>query len=77
MLPCKFYRGFIPFTLSLTTSLVIYSLFPLLQAIWVFVRVPHAADITNVSHGDLPTGISLAKAVTGVQVSYWFCRLWP
>jgi hypothetical protein len=34
----------------------------------VFVRVPHAVDVTNVAHGDVPTGLSLAKAVTGVQL---------
>jgi hypothetical protein len=34
----------------------------------VFVRVPHAVDVTNVSHADLPTGFSLAKSVTGVQL---------
>jgi hypothetical protein len=38
------------------------------MAVWVFVRVPHAADITCVTRGDLPTGLSLAKSVTGVQL---------
>ena len=38
------------------------------MGVWVFVRVPHAADITCVTRGDLPTGLSLAKSVTGVQL---------
>ena len=29
------------------------------MALWVFVRSPHAVDITNVTHGDLPTGIAV------------------
>lgn len=38
------------------------------MGIWVFVRVPHAADVTSVVHADLPTGLSIAKSVTGVQL---------
>lgn len=37
------------------------------QAMWVFVRLPHAADVSCVSHAELPTGIEVAKAITGVQ----------
>ena len=39
-----------------------------MQAMWVFVRLPHAADVSCVSHSELPTGIEVAKAITGVQV---------
>ena len=35
---------------------------------WIFVRMPHAVDVTNVSRCVVPTGIAVAKAVTGVQL---------
>lgn len=38
------------------------------MGMWVFVRTPHVPDITSISHADLPTGLAVAKAITGVQL---------
>ena len=37
------------------------------MALWVFIRMPHAVDVTSVSRAALPTGFSVAKNITGVQ----------
>lgn len=38
------------------------------MAVWVFVRAPHAVDVTSVVHAELPTGMGIAKGLTGVQL---------
>ena len=38
------------------------------MGMWVFARSSHITDITSVSHADLPTGVGVAKALTGVQL---------
>jgi hypothetical protein len=38
------------------------------MGMWVFARNPHVPDITSVSKADLPTGLAVAKAITGVQL---------
>jgi hypothetical protein len=38
------------------------------MGMWVFARSSHIPDITSVSHADLPTGVGVAKAITGVQL---------
>ena len=38
------------------------------MGLWVFARSAHVPDITSVSHADVPTGVAVAKAITGVQL---------
>jgi hypothetical protein len=38
------------------------------MGLWVFVRTDSAPHITSVSKADLPTGLAVAKAITGVQL---------
>jgi len=38
------------------------------MGIWIFARTSHMSDITSVTTAELPTGIAVAKAITGVQL---------
>ena len=38
------------------------------MGVWIFVATRHVADISNVTMSDVPTGIGLAKQVTGKQL---------
>ena len=35
---------------------------------WIFIRMPHVVDVTNVTRSIVPTGLAVAKSLTGVQL---------